>query len=52
MKIWWIQAEALVSAVTMFEPTREPHDVDVVSDMGSPDESAVRSVARGCTTSE
>jgi mannobiose 2-epimerase len=28
-KIWWVQAEALVSAVTMFELTRDPRYVDV-----------------------
>jgi cellobiose epimerase len=28
-KIWWVQAEALVSALTMFELTREPLYVDV-----------------------
>jgi mannobiose 2-epimerase len=28
-KIWWVQAEALVSALTMFELTREPQYVDV-----------------------
>lgn len=28
-KIWWVQAEALVSALTMFELTRDPRYVDV-----------------------
>ncbi|HEV3485472.1 MAG TPA: AGE family epimerase/isomerase [Vicinamibacterales bacterium] len=28
-KIWWVQAEALVSAVTMFELTRDPQYADV-----------------------
>ena len=28
-KIWWVQAEALVSALTMFELTRDPRYMDV-----------------------
>ena len=29
-KIWWVQAEALVSALTMYDLTREPKYVDVL----------------------